>query len=82
MSYSKAEEKNLIDSAPITKEIAEQLASQFGKPSRRQAADRDDDQARGDAGLQPLVVRHQGRGRCRHEEVWRACEHRQSQQSE
>jgi citrate lyase gamma subunit len=34
MSYSKAEEKNLIDSAPITKEIAEQLASQFGKPIR------------------------------------------------
>tara|TARA_B100001564_G_scaffold174891_1_gene147185 strand:+ start:365 stop:655 length:291 start_codon:yes stop_codon:yes gene_type:complete len=34
MSYSKAEEQSLRDSAPITKEIAEQLASQFGKPLR------------------------------------------------
>ena len=34
MSYSKAEEQSLRDSAPITKEIAEQLACQFGKPLR------------------------------------------------
>lgn len=34
MSYSKAEEQALRDNAPITKEIAEQLASQFGKPMR------------------------------------------------
>ena len=34
MSYSKAEEQSLRDAAPITKEIAENLASQFGKPLR------------------------------------------------
>lgn len=34
MSYSKAEEQTLRDNAPITKEIAEELASQFGKPIR------------------------------------------------
>ena len=34
MSYSKAEEQSLRDNAHITKETAEQLASQFGKPLR------------------------------------------------
>jgi citrate lyase gamma subunit len=34
MSYSKAEEQTLRDNAPITKDVAEQLASQFGKPIR------------------------------------------------
>jgi|TARA_R100000084_G_scaffold106776_1_gene65454 citrate lyase gamma subunit len=34
MSYSKAEEQTLRDNAPITKDVAEELASQFGKPIR------------------------------------------------
>tara|TARA_Y100001951_G_scaffold93930_1_gene90001 strand:+ start:52 stop:342 length:291 start_codon:yes stop_codon:yes gene_type:complete len=34
MSYSKTEEQTLRDNAPITKEKAEHLASQFGKPLR------------------------------------------------
>ena len=34
MSYSKAEEQTLRDNAPITKDVAERLASQFGKPIR------------------------------------------------
>ena len=34
MSYGKTEEQTLLKSAPITLEIAETLASQFGKTTR------------------------------------------------
>lgn len=34
MSYTKAEEQSIRDNAPVTLEVAERLASQFGKTTR------------------------------------------------